>query len=310
MNLQQLQYFKTIAEVGHVTKAAESLHISQPAMSMAIANLETELGVSLFKRKGRLIQLNSYGEILLEHVSVAIQEIETAKNRIGTLALSQKQILRVSSTYSLSSSLLPSVIQSFAEENPDAVIQIKQGPNIDLLQDLVDGQTDFVFGRILPAPGSSKSLRCMPLYSEELVILINKSHSLAERDELDLRDLKDEDFIFFHKSTGFHLLVANLFQKAGYKPKVRYTVCDNFSCEVMVSANLGVALIAPIPDYDRERVCQIKIKSLKENQIDTFLIWNSQNEQSDVCEIFLKHVGKLYPDKKEAGIQRLAESES
>ena len=229
MNLQQLQYFKTIAEVGHVTKAAELLHISQPAMSMAISNLETELGVSLFKRKGRSIQLTSYGEILLGHISVAIQEIEAAKTQIGALALSQKRTLRISSTYSLSSSLLPFVIQSFVEENPDAVIQIKQGPNIDLLQDLADGQTDFVFGRILPAANLSKNIRCMPLYSEELVILINKSHPLAGCHELDLRELKNENFIFFHKSTGFPLLVANLFQKAGYKPKVRYTVRDNFS---------------------------------------------------------------------------------
>ena len=66
----------------------------------------------------------------------------------------------------------------------------------------------------------------------------------------------------------------------------------------MVSANLGVALIAPIPDYDRERVCQIKIKSLRENQIDIFLIWDSQNERSSSAayENFLKHVAKLYPD--------------
>jgi DNA-binding transcriptional LysR family regulator len=140
----------------------------------------------------------------------------------------------------------------------------------------------------------------MPLYSEKLVILINKSHPLADRGELDLQELKDEDFIFFQKSTGFHLLVASLFQKAGYKPKVRYTVDDNFSCEVMVSANLGVALIAPIPDYDRERVCQVKIKPSQESQIDIFLIWNSRNEwnSADVCENFLMHVKKLYPDRK------------
>jgi LysR family transcriptional activator of glutamate synthase operon len=269
-------------------------------MSMAISNLETELEVPLFKRKGRLLQLTPYGEILLGHISVAMQEIEAAKDQISSLALSQKQIVRISSTYSLSSSLLPSVIQTFAEDNPKVVIQIKQGPNIDLLQDLMEGETDFVFGRILPASNLSENLRYMPLYSEKLVILINKSHPLAGRGELDLRDLENEDFIFFHNATGFNLLVASLFQKAGYKPKIRYTVCDNFSCEVMVSANLGVALIAPIPDYDRERVCQIKIKPLQENAMDIFLIWNSQTERNStgVCENFLSHVKKLYPNKK------------
>ncbi|GHV90181.1 putative HTH-type transcriptional regulator YybE [Spirochaetia bacterium] len=296
MNLQQVQYFKTVAEIGHVTESSEILHISQPAISMAISNLEAELGVPLFTKGGHRLQLTPYGKILLEHVSVVIQEINTAVTEINNLALSEKQVLRIASTYSLSSSLLPSVIQPFIEENPNTIIQINQGPNLELLKGIANEEYDFIFGRILPDQEISKYIQHLSLYTEELAILLNSNHPMAGKDELELGDLKNEDFIFFHESTGFHLLVMNLFQAAGYKPNIRYQVYDNASCANMVAANLGVALVGPTPGYDHSRVRQIKLKSSKENQTNIFLLWNSKHEwePSGLRAKFFKHIQKLY----------------
>lgn len=82
MNLQHLIYFKTVAESGQVTIASKKLHTSQPAVSMSISALEAELDISLFEKKGRLLKLTPYGKVFLEHITKALNEIETGRQKM------------------------------------------------------------------------------------------------------------------------------------------------------------------------------------------------------------------------------------
>lgn len=81
MNLQQLIYFRKIAELQHYTKAAEELHITQPCLSHAISELESELGVPLFYKSGRNIRLTQYGECYLSHVQAALDALDSGRHR-------------------------------------------------------------------------------------------------------------------------------------------------------------------------------------------------------------------------------------
>ncbi|MEH6985940.1 LysR family transcriptional regulator, partial [Priestia megaterium] len=82
MELNQLEYFRTLAQIQHFTQAAKELHITQPALSLSIAKLEDELGVSLFERQGRKVCLNRYGEIFLKRIETALIEIEKGKQEL------------------------------------------------------------------------------------------------------------------------------------------------------------------------------------------------------------------------------------
>ena len=86
MNLNQLYYFQKVAQLQHYHQAAKELNISQPSLSRSIANLEEELGVSLFQKNGRNIELTKYGSIFLEHVNRIIEEIKIAENKMKSLA--------------------------------------------------------------------------------------------------------------------------------------------------------------------------------------------------------------------------------
>ena len=86
MNLNQLYYFQKVAQLQHYHQAAKELNISQPSLSRSIANLEEELGVSLFQKNGRNIELTKYGSIFLEHVNRIIEEIKIAENKMAVPA--------------------------------------------------------------------------------------------------------------------------------------------------------------------------------------------------------------------------------
>ncbi|WZL72238.1 LysR family transcriptional regulator [Clostridiaceae bacterium 35-E11] len=299
MNLHQLQYFQSVAENGQVTKAAKILHVSQPALSMALSSLEEEIGLPLFKKNGRLLELTKYGTIFLKHISKALHEIELAKLETAQLALFDNQTINIASTYSLSISLIPEIVKNFTVQNPNTVFRLKQGPNLDLIKDLGKAETDFVFGRIIPGQDLHMDIKYIPLYSEDLVILTHSNHPLANRKEINMEELKDEYFIFFHESTGYNMIVTELLSTLSFKPKVRYEVYDNATCTALISENQGIALVVPSPHYDSKTIHQIKIKAPNNfNKTNVCLIWNKNTEQnaSNLYRQFLDYVFTQYRD--------------
>lgn len=293
MNLQQLQYFKAVAESGQVTKAAKMLHTSQPALSMSIAALEEELEVALFEKKGRLLHLTACGKIFLGHITRALDEIETGRQEITQAALTNKKTIRIASTYSLSISLIPSLVKQFTQLHPNTIFHLKQGPNLELLEDLSKGETDFVFGRIIPGETKSEKIGHIPLYSENLVVLIHKDHPLAAKSKLQMDELQDEDFIFFHESTGYNMIVTELFRSCNITPRIRYEVYDNSTCAALVSAHQGIALVVPSDSYDSASLRQIRIKTPHQfNQTKVCLLYSRDHVRnpSPLHRNFLEYI--------------------
>lgn len=293
MNLQQLNYFKTVAETGQVTKASKILHTSQPAVSMSIAALEEELDIHLFEKKGRLLKLTPYGKIFLEHITRALKEIDDGRREVTQMALTNKKTIRIASTYSLSLSLIPTLVKNFTQFNPNTIFHLKQGPNLELLEDLSRGETDFVFGRIIPGETKYENIEHLPLYSENLVILIHKEHPLAGRRELTIDEVKEENFIFFHESTGYNMIVTELFRSLNIQPQIRYEVYDNSTCAALVSANQGIALVVPSDSYDSQTLRQIRIKTPNHfNQTKVCLLYSRDYSQyvSPLHQSFLEYI--------------------
>ena len=101
MELLQLQYFKTIAECQHITKAANKLMISQPSLSNTLSRIENELGVQLFDRQGRNIVLNNYGRIVLEHTNNILRELDNIHTEIDKMEQRQNKVINIASPDSL-----------------------------------------------------------------------------------------------------------------------------------------------------------------------------------------------------------------
>ena len=151
MNLNQLYYFQKVAQLQHYHQAAKELNISQPSLSRSIANLEEELGVSLFQKNGRNIELTKYGSIFLEHVNRIIDEIKIAENKMKSLAGSSSGHIDIGYVFPLAKSYIPRLVRSFLnqQENHEITFSLSQEITKNLIADLKNEKYDVVFGSLV-----------------------------------------------------------------------------------------------------------------------------------------------------------------
>jgi DNA-binding transcriptional LysR family regulator len=204
----QLRYFVTVAEEGQITRAARKLHLAQPALSQAIAQLEAELDVELLVRHPRGVTLTSAGEaFLVKARAVLAAEAETAR-----VALS----LRRAANASLAVGFIgppptigtPEVFAAFAQRNPDAQVTYEDlsFPNGDTAAWIAD-----VDVAVCHAPRREPGVSVRPLRVEPRAVVLHADHQLARRGELAVADVLDETFISYHPQVqaewaGFHTL--------------------------------------------------------------------------------------------------------
>ncbi len=235
MNLLQLQYFLEVAQQEHLSKAANILNISQPALSITISHLEKELGHPLFDRIGRNIRLNEYGQTFYNYISQAILAIESGKNAVQDLNAGSHNVVSIASTGTR-------ILQGFSLEQlmcSKDIRLIVHRINISEIEScLNDSKVDFVLSSIAVEGSQYES---MLLMQEELLVVVNQNHQLADRMAIDLNEIKDEKFVVPPKGYGIRANIDQLFRLAGITPNI-VLECDHYTRINMLSVNLVVTL--------------------------------------------------------------------
>jgi DNA-binding transcriptional LysR family regulator len=236
MDLLQLSYFKKTAELEHITNAAASLMISQPALSKMLKSLETELGYPLFDRKGKNIVLNTNGQIFLTYVNTIFHAIDDAKKEL--LSANSTEHGNVNLSFTAASKMLPQLISGFMECHPQINISVKQ-------QDIHDATSNcdlYVSSSREPAASTSSCV----LLKESCVIAISRKHPLADRKKIRLSELKDAHFIIMQERLPLSDITYELCHQAGFEPNIALCCDDRDTIFSMIGLNLGVALIPSI----------------------------------------------------------------
>jgi len=176
MDLLQLKYFQVVAQLEHMTRAAEKLYIAQPSLSQSIAKLEDELGVPLFDRQGRRIHLNQFGRVFLKRVEHIFLELEEGKREVADMAgLERGSIaLAVASTQPL-----PELLSGFLARYPRVRFRLFQQHSLTtVVQQLERGEIDLC---ISSPPIEQPGITWVPLLTEEIFLLVPAEHRLAGR---------------------------------------------------------------------------------------------------------------------------------
>jgi DNA-binding transcriptional LysR family regulator len=194
----QLRYFVTTAEEGQITRAAEKLHIAQPALSYAIAQLESDLGLELLERHPRGVSLTAAGEAFLAKARIAVAAHDDAVNTARLLAQSDNQMVEFGFVVAPPGLHSPRPLKALAKAHPDIDIRYRElpfpfTPTRSWLSDV-----DIAVSHRPPADPTVWSRL---LLREPRVVLAAKSHPLAERSALKVADVLDETFIGFHPAT-------------------------------------------------------------------------------------------------------------
>ena len=179
LRLRHLRCFLETARLGSLSAAAEALHVSQPAASKTIRELEEILAVSLFDRSGRRLQLTSAGQVFQSHAGGVIADLERAQQAVLT-PQKQRPRLALGVLPTAATHLVPEAALALRETMPEALVEVMTGPNWLLLSLLREGQLDLVVGRMPPA-GNTEGVKFTPLYWERVVPVVRSGHPLTRR---------------------------------------------------------------------------------------------------------------------------------
>ena len=239
MELLQLQYFLQLANLQHVSRAAEKLHISQPSLSATVKKLESELGAPLFVRKGRNIVLSSYGEVFKTYAEQALLSLENGRQAVSNMKNADDSSLNLGI---LSPYIWNELFSRFSDNNPHIKINRYSIEDYQFYDSLIEGKIDMYLGGInFQRNVNTDEIEFLPLYEDDMVLLVHQDHPFASRDGVDLRECRGERFISLDDSTSLQQFINNMFDQVRVKPDV-VMVCDYTLRDRMVSEKHGVSL--------------------------------------------------------------------
>ncbi|MBP8639804.1 MAG: LysR family transcriptional regulator [Oscillospiraceae bacterium] len=237
MELRHLLYFKRVAETEHLTKAANDLYISQSHLSHVIIELEAELGVQLFDRVGRGIQLNPCGKEFYHDIVRLLYEFEDSKKKIqATYKRQSTQVTIVTNV----STYMPGLLKKNKQDSPDLNIQQYSAKRRRIIRMLLDGDADFAI--CCPLLTEEPELESILLHMERGVIVYPAEHWLNERKSVGFGELKDENFISVGVGYGTRDMQDVYFKEAGIFVNSSVETTDTSSIYNFVKSGLGIAL--------------------------------------------------------------------
>lgn len=244
MNLSHLRYFVTLAQVKHYTKAAQLLQITQPSLSHAISTLEKELGVQLFEKKKHNTELTICGKQFLPAARNSLSVLDNGIDLLSKMEGSDG-LVRLGCLRYLGIQYIPQLLQSFkGEPHTKITFTIESGLTPQLVQELQEQKLDIIFASL---PLDHATLTCVPVANQDLVLIVPKTHPLAQRCTINLQDTAPYPYIFFDKTAGLRPIIQDIFQRAAVTPTIAYEVSEDEVIAGMVAQGFGIAVVPYMP---------------------------------------------------------------
>lgn len=246
MNLNQLQYFMTLAECEHYTNAASQLSITQPALSHAIRLLEEELGAPLFHKKGRNITLSKYGKVFLSYAQESLHILQAGTKKVRSMAGETTGHIDLAYIYTMGREFAPGMIRRFLDSRPD--IRVTFHLSVLNTSEIIKGIKEERFDAgFCSARDEEPLLNFIPVFKEELVAVVPKSHPLAGKSTLCLEETVPYPQIYYPKTSGLRPVIDHLFELIGKTPVISYEIEEDLSMAGLVAEGFGIAVMPRIP---------------------------------------------------------------
>jgi DNA-binding transcriptional LysR family regulator len=240
MNLQHLRYLLAVSRLGSFTGAASAMHVTQPAISGGIAELESELGVKLFHRHGRKVELTSEGRSLLNY-AVRIQDlVEEAGHRLTKRETAHGDTFQFGSIDAGAIYLLPDILRDYLAANPEVQLSVQVAPSRYLAEDLLMNRSEFA---VLTLPYEHARLDTLSLCTDRLILCASASHDFAKKRSVTMEQVVKEPLILFHNDSVSRRLVDEKFAEAGLTPRVVMAMRSPEAMQKLVEAGVGISFL-------------------------------------------------------------------
>lgn len=240
MDLRSLNYFSVVAEELNFTHAAERLNMSQPPLSNQIKGLEEELGVALFVRGGRSLQLTEAGKLLYRRAAQLLDLADRTKEEVGALSMGLSGTICLGTVAGRAPFLAAQWIAGFREEFPLVRFEIVNGSSDDIIDQIMRGMIEV---GVIAAPYDNEHLEGIPVGEEPWCAILSEKHPLAKRKEsfIPLKELAGHPLVVPHRRSRIDE-IRNWFQAAGAEPLIVGEHSNFVDALAMAQANVGISI--------------------------------------------------------------------
>lgn len=259
MTFEQLEYFIAITEHETFFDAAESLHISQSALSKQIQKLERELDLTLFDRSHRKASLTEGGQIFRQDARVLLKQYHQTLARIRQYQKDIQKEICVGTLPILHQYQLTSVFKVFAEQHLDIHVTLEEVEEQELLYGLEISRYDFIIARAHMV--QSDSYQIYPITEDELVAIFPIEHPFASRTSISLMELAEEKFSLMNRYTSIYKLCMELFQEQNITPQIIRTARpESIISGVSIGESISLLAKSSLQAYRNERVAAVSLE--------------------------------------------------
>ncbi len=285
LEFRHYKYFLAVAKVLHFRKAAEQLYISQPGLSRQIKQMEEDLGIKLFERHNRKVELTQAGEYLQKELLTNFKRLDDILNHAKLLSYGIDGNLKLGYVGSAMQKLIPELLLKFKDTNPHVLINLTEIDNRRQIQALLNQEIDIGFVRMERVP---KGLEIHPAMEETFSLVLPENHEIDSSGFESLSQFKDEHFILFDASysESYYEKVMQIFDDSGFVPNISHSTVNASSIYRLVENNLGIAIVPTSLKYGYD----LKIKFIELTDIPQRttlkIVWKSTNA-NPVLESFI-----------------------
>ncbi len=249
VKLRDLQYLVALDDHKHFGRAAEACHVSQPTLSGQMMKLEDQLGLQLIERHKRRIMLTPAGQVLVEHARQVLAAAATFESSAKSLLDPLAGELNVGLIPTLAPYLLPHVMPDIHQRLPKINVYLHEEKSRTLLSKLNQGELDFL---VLPYIEEADAFERYDLFEEELMLAVASSHSLAEKEQITLEDIRSETVLTLEDGHCLRDQALGYCFTAGAREDHRFQAASLETLRYMVSAGLGITLLPELATLNRK----------------------------------------------------------
>ena len=240
VTLRQLKTFKSVATAGGISAAARELHLTQPAVSMQLKELEGSCGVTLYERSGRGIQLTTAGETVLNTATAILDTLRNTQETLDGMIGLKTGVLKLA-TVSTAKYFAPSILSAFRSEHPEINVQLVVGNRQEIIDLLNKNTCDLV---IMGTPPVEVETRAIKFASHPQVIIAAQDHPLSKERDISLKTLRKEGFVIREMGSGTRAIMERYFSDNKFDYQTTMEASSNETIKQAVIAGMGLSFIS------------------------------------------------------------------
>lgn len=287
MELRHLRYFTAVVQWKGYREASRRLHIAQPAISQAVADLEEELGLKLFSRSKRAVQLTPEGEVFYAEALRTLAQAESAIDCAKRAARGEIGKLSIGFLGSATSTFLPELVRKYKAAHPGVKMTLQELTPVQQDAAFEKGLIDLGFTRTLTAEQTKTfSTRC--LYTDPMLAVLPVAREVKAK-RVRIADLADESFILFHREGSPFLFdtVIGMCNRAGFSPRVENEPNMLQTVLSLVEAEQGIGIVPACARHLRSNCIRFYRLEPDDVRVELVAVWKKEN-QSSVLRAFIE----------------------